>query len=56
MDFDKTTVAAVLFAISAIVAAVSAVRAEVFRKVRGLEAAVAFAAAGLFVLFQNTFH
>jgi hypothetical protein len=50
---DKSTVAAVLFAVGAGAAAWSAIRSDVERRVNLFEAGVATAVAGLFVLVQN---
>jgi hypothetical protein len=52
---DKTTIAAVLFAVAAVVAAWGAIRTEAQRRIGAVEAAVALAAAGFWVTFQNTF-
>lgn len=51
----STQVAEVLFAASAVVAAIQAFRKDIWQKVEKLALAVALAAAGLFALFQNFF-
>ncbi|MDP9299708.1 MAG: hypothetical protein M3P43_02250 [Actinomycetota bacterium] len=50
---DHSTIAAILFAVAAVVAALKAVEANLFAKYDRVAAAIAVAAAGLFVLFQN---
>lgn len=52
---SSTQVAEVLFAASAVVAAIGAFRKDIFEKVDKLGAAVALAAAGFFTLVQNFF-
>lgn len=52
---DQSTVAAVLFAASAIVAAIAAVRDDIFAKVEKRALAICLAAAAFFVEAQHWF-
>jgi hypothetical protein len=54
MHFDQSTLAAVLLAVSAVVAAAAAVLKDATRRWQALCVAVATAAAGFWALVQNS--